>query len=313
MATRTPSSETDDKAAHWLGKLTRLNPASGRGECRGKAPHKPLLLLCLLDLAESGELPSPVFTRSPGLVLRFRSYGSLAADRWPTRLDLRYPFFYLSNQGFWKPLDAEMRRAVSPETCAVCEIAPEFFELITDAGFRTKARMVLIVKYFEGAERSALFEALGLQGGSTFSASERMMEEAANAAKRKGRSARFAVRVCSEYRYTCALTGYRCVTGTGATIVDAAHIEQWATTQNDDPTNGLALSKNAHWMFDAGLWSVDDNLRVVVNATAFTEHGPESQRLNSFAGRHLQFDPSARLRPSGEMLRRHRARFGLRA
>lgn len=81
------------------------------------------------------------------------------------------------------------------------------------------------------------------------------MEESVEAAKRKGRSARFAVRVVSEYRYTCALTGYRCLTSDGATIVDAAHIEQWAKTQNDDPANGLALSKNAHWMLDEGLWT----------------------------------------------------------
>jgi hypothetical protein len=42
-------------ATRWMGKLTRLNPASGRGQCRGKAPHKPLLLLCLVDMAEAGE------------------------------------------------------------------------------------------------------------------------------------------------------------------------------------------------------------------------------------------------------------------
>jgi len=41
----------------WLGKLTRLNPAPGRGHCRGKAPDKPLLLLCLVDMAEAGEAP----------------------------------------------------------------------------------------------------------------------------------------------------------------------------------------------------------------------------------------------------------------
>ena len=40
----------------WLGKLTRLNPASGRGQCRGQAPHKPLLLLCVVDMTEAGEL-----------------------------------------------------------------------------------------------------------------------------------------------------------------------------------------------------------------------------------------------------------------
>jgi putative restriction endonuclease len=189
----------------------------------------------------------------------------------------------------------------------------ELFELLADAGFRLKARMVLITKYFSTEEQIALFESLGLQAreGRTESTS-RVMEEAEDAAKRKGRCARFAVHVCSGYRYTCALTGYRCVTGDGATIVDAAHIEAWAATQNDDPTNGLALSKNAHWMFDAGLWSVDADLRIVVNTQAFTEHGPEAFRLGTFSGRHLQFDPSARLRPSAEGFRLHRRRFGFR-
>jgi len=305
--------DADDPAKRWLGKLTRLNPASGRGGCHGKAPHKPLLLLCLLDTLEAGEFPARAFTRSPGLVLRFRSYGSLVADRWPTRLDLQLPFFHLSTQGFWEALDAEMRPAGSPDTCVVCEMNPELYALLADPGFRLKARMVLITKYFEPAERIALFESLGLQGGDANPPSVgRVMEEAEDAAKRKGRSARFAVRVCSEYRYTCALTGYRCVTGDGATIVDAAHIEGWASTQNDDPENGLALSKNAHWMFDVGLWSADADLRVIVNPLRYTEHGPEALRLGSFAGRHLQFDPAAKLRPSLECLRRHRRQCGFR-
>ncbi len=77
----------------WLGKLTRLNPASGRGQCRGKAPHKPLLLLCLVDMAEAGELTGRSFTRTANLVLRFKEYGSLVSERWPTRLDPRMPFF----------------------------------------------------------------------------------------------------------------------------------------------------------------------------------------------------------------------------
>jgi putative restriction endonuclease len=92
--------------------------------------------------------------------------------------------------------------------------------------------------------------------------------------------------------------------------VDAAHIESWAQTQNDDLTNGLALSKSAHWMFDAGLWTVDDDLRVIVRAHRFSEAGPDAQQLRAYAGRHLQFDPKAKLRPATECLRRHRLRFG---
>ncbi|HEY3323317.1 MAG TPA: HNH endonuclease [Planctomycetota bacterium] len=296
---------------HWLGRLTKLNPATGRGECRGKAPHKPLLLLALLDMAEAGELSARAITRSPGLVLRFRSYGAIVCERWPTRLDVKMPFYHLSTQGFWQPFTAAMQTASSPDNCAVCEMDSELFTLLADPGFRLKARMILISKYFEPAERIALFETLGLQVGSE-GAPERVLKEAVEAAKRKGRSARFAVRVVAEYRYTCALTGYRCDTDEGATIVDAAHIEMWAATQNDDPTNGLALSKSAHWMFDEGLWSADDDLRVVVHRHRFAERGPESFRLNSFVGRHLQFDPAAKLRPALEYLRRHRQYHGFR-
>jgi putative restriction endonuclease len=302
----------DEIAARWLGKLTRLNPATGRGACRGKAPHKPLLLLSLIDLAEGGEITSRAFTRSPGLVLRFRSYGTIVADRWPTRLDLTMPFFHLSTQGFWEALNAEMRPAVSPESCVVCEMNPEFFEALSDAGFRLKARMVLVTKYFEPAEQVALFEGLNLQVGRDGTPkAERVMEEAVEAAKRKGRSARFSVRVVTEYRFTCALTGYRCITGEGTTIVDAAHIEAWKTAQNDDLANGLALSKNAHWLFDEGLWSVDRELRVIVNFQRFTEHGPEALRLAPYAGRHLQFDPAAKLRPAQQYFEQHRRHHGV--
>ena len=80
----------EDLHRKWLAKLTRLNCATGRGECRGKAPHKPLLLLCILDMVEAGEFLSRVFTRTPGLVLRFRSYGALVVGRIGWSCDCRF-------------------------------------------------------------------------------------------------------------------------------------------------------------------------------------------------------------------------------
>lgn len=262
-------------------------------------------------MAEGGEFPSRVFTRTPSLTLRFRCYGALVNNRWPSRLDIRLPFFHLSTQRFWESYDAEMRPAKSPESCVACEMSDELYDLIGDAGFRLKARLILISKYFEPLERVSLFESLNIQGvGDNGSSSGRLMEEAEIVAKRQGRSARFSVRVCSEYRFMCALTGYRCVASDGASIVDAAHIESWANTQNDDPSNGLALSKNAHWMFDAGLWAVDDDYRVIVNQRRYTESGPQTGLLAPLAGRHLQFDPSSKLRPAQHSLRKHRSAFG---
>jgi putative restriction endonuclease len=296
-------------AKKWLGKLTRLNAASGRGQCRGKAPHKPLLLLCLLDMAEAGKLPGRTFTRTAELVLRFKSYGALVSERWPTRLDLRMPFFYLRTQGFWQAFTLEMATAQSPESCFVCELHEEFFELLADHDFRLKARLLLVSRYFEPKERVALLVSLGLCADGVEQTEQRaaaLNEEAEETARKKGRSARFAVQVVSRYKFTCALTGLCCLTTDGAAIVDAAHIEPFAEAQNDDIENGLALSKNAHWMFDEGLWSVGGDGRVLLAPQRFTESGPEGLRLQPYAGRLLQFADGVTLRPHGNYFARHR-------
>jgi putative restriction endonuclease len=293
------------------GKLTRLRAAQGSatGGVRGPAPHKPLLLLALLDLAEAGELPGRELIRTPGLTLRFRELGTLVAERWPTRLDLRLPFYHLKTQGLWHAFTSGRTPAQAPESCSVIELHPEFFALLADRDFRTKARHVLVARHFTAPEQAALGEFLGIEAGPLAPGTDYILAQALAVGRRKGRSARFQVRVVDDYRHTCALTGYRCFTSDGASIVDAAHIEPWSETQNDELANGLALSKSAHWMFDAGLWTVDDDLRVVVNAARFVEAGPDALQLRAAAGRPLHFDPQAKLRPSVKCLRRHRSRF----
>jgi hypothetical protein len=49
----------------------------------------------------------------------------------------------------------------------------------------------------------------------------------------------------------------------------------------------------------------------VVASNRFTENGPDGPKLASFAGRHLQFDPSAKLRPAADLLKRHRHYHGI--
>jgi putative restriction endonuclease len=289
-------------------------------------------------MAEAGELTGRNFTRTAGLVLRFKTYGALVSERWPTRLDLRMPFFYLRTQGFWQGFTLEMTEAQSPETCFVCELHEEFFDLLGDVDFRLKARLLLVSRYFEPRERVALLESFGLvaphpASGHLLPSAEkgtarsgvralpfveaetegiRLNEEAEDAARKKGRSARFAVQVVSRYKFTCALTGLCCLTADGAAIVDAAHIEPFAESQNDDIENGLALCKNAHWMFDEGLWSVGKDGRVVLAKQRFTENGPEGLRLQPYAGRLLQFAAGVTLRPKPDYFVRHQGFHGLR-
>lgn len=305
------SSDKGSVGGSWLSKLLKLRPSSGGRSTRyGVAPHKPLLLLCLLDIYEEGDLPQKL-TRSASLTLRFRAYATLVSERWPTRLDIRLPFFHLKTQGFWKALDATLKPATAPENCVTIELDPEFLGALADPSFRLDARLILTRTYFTPTERVALLEAMGLRHRHMIEEeSDRLIASAEEGARRKGRSARFQIGVVDGYRHTCALTGYRCFTDEGASVVDAAHIEAWAESQNDDLGNGLALSKTAHWMFDEGLWSVTEDLRIVIRPTRFTESGPDGLRLANFANQQLRFDPAANLRPSRASLRNHRQKYG---
>ena len=60
-----------NRADHWLTKFSHLRRDRARGD---PAPHKPLLLLALCDLAEQGALPHSTLPLSPELAFRFYTY-----------------------------------------------------------------------------------------------------------------------------------------------------------------------------------------------------------------------------------------------
>ncbi|MBC7818368.1 MAG: HNH endonuclease, partial [Planctomycetaceae bacterium] len=124
-----------------------------------------------------------------------------------------------------------------------------------------------------------------------------------------GRDGRFRLDVVPAYDYTCALTGYRITTIGGTSIVDAAHIHEFSDSRNNDPRNGLALSKNAHWLFDAGLWSIDDEYRVIVAKDAFSESSPNQKPLSDYHGQRLLLPGNQSIWPAKKHLAWHRKKF----
>lgn len=297
---------------HWLQKLRKLSPnvqhARGTGAARF-APHKPLLLLALLDLAEASS-PIGLERRLPlsaALRLRFNESWSIVVQRWKTRPDIRLPFYHLATQGFWKPLCADGSPATDPDSTVEIELDPEFFALIVVAEFRAIARQVLIQSWFPDAEQLGLYALLGIK--SDGGVANKIVEEEAASYRTAGRDARFRVQVVTQYFYTCALTGYQLTTNTGSTIVVAAHIDAFSRSRNNDPGNGLALTPDAHWAFDEHLWTIDQNLRVVVARSAFNDSSPEGRSLAARHGQSLRFHTRARLRPHQDFLARHREAF----
>ena len=68
----------------------------------------------------------------------------------------------------------------------------------------------------------------------------------------------FKFRVEAHYGAACAVCGWDL-----PNVLQAAHI--WPKSENgtDDPRNGLPLCPNHHVAFDAGLWAIDPDLRIV--------------------------------------------------
>lgn len=81
---------------------------------------------------------------------------------------------------------------------------------------------------------------------------------------RQKRDAAFRNIVLANYAYTCAVTGQR-FHSPHHVEADGAHIIAKDVRGTDDPRNGIALSKSAHWAFDRGLFTISDQYQVVVN------------------------------------------------
>jgi putative restriction endonuclease len=81
--------------------------------------------------------------------------------------------------------------------------------------------------------------------------------------RRPFRDAAFVLVVKEAYGNTCAVTGLKIINGGGRAEVQAAYIRPVADQGPDSIRNGIALSGTAHWLFDRGLISIDDDFTIL--------------------------------------------------
>lgn len=294
-----------NRADYWLSKFAKLRVDRARGD---PAPHKPLLLLTLCDLAEEGSLATGALPLSPELAFRFYTYWSVVAGRRAQRPDVRLPFHHLSGDGVWGVTDEQGETSPDKKLTKLARLPSDLVAFLDNPANRDKARHLLIAKYFRPSEQIALYEMMGLPAPSRENIEQNAAYKSPEEARMAGREARFRVRVVTAYNYTCALTGYRLTTITAGSIVDAAHIHEFRDSRNNDPRNGIALCKNAHWTFDKGLWTISDDYRVIVAVGQFTEDGPDAERLEQCHGNRLSLPREKALWPDPVYLAWHRTK-----
>ena len=287
----------------WLIKLAKLRVDRKGGSL---APHKPLLLLAIIEMAQQGLVPSRVLRLSPELAFRFYTYWTVVAYRRTQEPDIRYPFYHLQNDGFWVALGEDSRSPAERRSAKYAELNPDFEACLTDPAFRDDARKILISRYFPKDEWPGLCDLVGIPGLTEGDDSPALFRELGEQVARRGREARFRINVVTIYNYTCALTGYRLMTIASGSIIDAAHIHQFADSQNNETRNGIALCKNAHWLFDNGLWTIRDDYTVQVALGHFTEEAPDQNTLSQYHGKRIRLPTDPALYPDQDHLAWHR-------
>jgi putative restriction endonuclease len=221
---------------------------------------------------------------------------------------MRMPFHHLGGDRLWEPLDAQLRPSLDKKLTVFARCSDGVYAAFNDPSFRALARLVLIDRWFTPSEQLALAAILGIPE-TELGASAASVADAERAdAVEQGRDVRFRLIVVAGYSFTCCLTRHRLTTLSRGSLVDAAHIHQFADSRNNDPRNGIALSKNAHWMFDQGLWTINDDLTVKVAHSQFAEHSPHGKGLADFDGQLLLEPLDADLRPDPKYLDWHRTK-----
>ena len=82
----------------YVNKFTHLHVDRSKGQA---APHKPLLLLSIIQEIEIGNITSNKIFIAPELVARFKEnfYRLIKTEKFVTNFSL--PFYHLKSEGFW--------------------------------------------------------------------------------------------------------------------------------------------------------------------------------------------------------------------
>lgn len=243
-----------------------------------RAPHKPFLLLSIMDHIAQGVITDNYIEPTLDLVDTFNTYWSTIMP-----MDLRigsmaYPFSRLANDGLWElvPVPGKninidsitsMRKLI--EVCAGARFDGDAYQFFQLQDARERLRVILIQTYF-AKEIQSKVETCGVINQNSYKYSKALLVAEQPTLYRKSedkpvRDQGFRKAIVSLYEHRCALCGIRIRTEEGHTAVDAAHIIPWSETQDDRVTNGMALCKLCHWSYDKGLMTVNTNYIINVS------------------------------------------------
>lgn len=266
----------------YVNAFSRLHRATTKEN--GAAPHKPVLLLAILDEISRGAYPHGIITITPELIAGFRTYWAALVTSEYWKATMQNPFRYLHHEGWWHFIrhgsmvtpenQSPSLRFLTEEYDGV-RLEPDLWHLLQDIQSLNMLRNCLLQTYFGKQDASLVMR----ESTETYlyAEAEQLKREAerpfvSRVRERKEetyflRHTLFPKVIRGIYKDECAVCGLGTQYGeSGAsTILDGAHIIPFSESHNDDPRNGIAFCKNHHWGFDRGWFTVSADYRVEVS------------------------------------------------
>ncbi|GAB2760461.1 HNH endonuclease [Salinimicrobium soli] len=294
------------KYSHQLKKLRR-GPVKGMG----KAPHKPILILSVIQLIAKGEIRSNRVFITSELILAFK-------QNWKQLVDTNHvptfylPFFHLKNEPFWHLVTKPGRELILTrsnsirsfknlrESVAFAEIDRDLFVLLQEISSQLWFEQLILETYFPHQkttyarpqksyeEEHIEYEILNEPKEAYQRHIQRLretLEEDEYEEELFIRGGLFKKNIPKIYNYTCCISGMKIESSHNVQMIDACHIHPFSLSGNDHVTNGIALSPTLHRAFDRGLITINSDFIVRVSPTVNEEYS--NFTLSQFSGHQI--------------------------
>jgi putative restriction endonuclease len=293
---------------YYVSKFKALNVNRSGGHA---SPHKPSMLLAVLELAESGHLLDNKIPFDDVLLTRYAAYFEIVRSE-RDHLNPWMPYFHLRKDGFWHhvPLpgreailvskDSARQRKDVVENIDHVHLDAELHGLMRNADQRHLLRELLVLYWFPD-HQVQLFELARVAAEEEQILNEPLkhLRDASNL--QPSRSAAFRRIVTEAYGFRCAATGWRVVLPDYSVLVEAAHIIPFSETQDDRPQNGIALTPNFHWAMDRSILAPGPDLKWHVSKS-LDDRIADNEPLVAINGSALILPKDPRFRPDPDAL-----------
>jgi putative restriction endonuclease len=264
---------------NYITKLTRLRVDRSKVQ---PAPHKPILLLSIIQEIEVGNITANKICITPELVARFKNnfFQLVDADIFTPNFSL--PFYHLKSEGFWhfkynigRQLQLTSSYSIKglkqlQEVIEYAYLDNELFLLLIHSETLSTLKKAIIETYFKGIMNKETLVNSYFQ-----EIEELLLNEPAVAYKKEIialdeeeifiRKGAFKKIVPKAYNQTCSISGMKIISSLEIQMVDACHIVPFSESHDDTITNGISLCPNLHRAFDRGLITISNDYTVIVS------------------------------------------------